>query len=73
MIYSFCSIAVKKGLKGMLNVSKKINIAAVMYVALILVIGLCKFFYSFTVVDIIYYFVIFLCFIKIFILLLKQR
>lgn len=57
----------------MLNVSKKINIAAVMYVALILVVGLCKFFDSFTVVDVIYYFIIFLCFIKIFISLLKQK
>lgn len=57
----------------MLNVSKKINIAAVMYVSLILIVGLCKFFDSFTVVDVIYYFIIFLCFIKIFISLLKQK
>ena len=73
MIYSFCSIAVKKGLKGMLSENKKINRAVVMYVSLILIVGLCKFFDSFTVVDVIYYFIIFLCFIKIFISLLKQK
>lgn len=57
----------------MLSENKKINRAVVMYVSLILIIGLCKFFDSFTVVDVIYYFIIFLCFIKIFISLLKQK